>query len=442
MHDLRHLTKDLDATRAHLHARGYDEPLAGLAALVARRREVITSEETLRAKRNEVSKAMAAIADKKSAEFGAQREAMRAVGDEVKALEEEHRQVEQALHELLAGMPNFAHPSTPPGRDERDNVLVRTYGEPPPQSFAPKDHVDLGLDLGIFDFARASKISGARFCVLRGFGARLERALVAFMLDVHREMHGYEEMWLPVLVRGQALFGTGQLPKFAQDLFPITRQEGWAAHQADETHDFYLSPTAEVQLTNLHADEILEVATLPCTYAAYAPCFRAEAGSYGRDTRGLIRQHQFDKVELVRIVHPDDGERELDVMTGHAEAVLQRLELHHRVVQLCAGDMGFCAQKSFDLEVWLPSQGAFREISSCSWCGDFQARRANIRFRPDAKGKPQWVHTLNGSGVAVGRAMVALLEQHQQADGSVRVPEALQPYLGGTTQLGPPCSPA
>ena len=313
--------------------------------------------------------------------------------------------------------------------------MVRTWGEKPPMSFEPRAHDDLGVALGILDFERAAKISGARFTVLRGAGARLERALISFMLDLHTDEHGYEELWPPAIVRDSALRGTGQLPKFAADVFSAVRQ--YAEDDQTERVQHYLSPTAEVQVTNFHADEIFEPGQLPHCYAAYSACFRSEAGSYGKDTRGLIRQHQFDKVELVHFCRPEEGEATLERLVGHAETVLQRLGLHYRVVQLCSGDMGFVAQKAYDLEVWLPAQGAYREISSCSWFGDFQSRRARIRYRPAAGEKPQLAHTLNGSGLALGRTLVAILEQYQREDGSVVVPEALRPYAGGLELITP-----
>ena len=297
------------------------------------------------------------------------------------------------------------------------------------------DHVEVGTKLDILDFERAAKISGSRFVVLKGLGARLNRALMQFMLDVHGSEHGYEEVWPPVLVKDSAMLGTGQLPKFKKDAFRMAKDEEWEAEAEAQGHDLYLVPTAEVPLTNLHAGEILAGADLPVAYTGYTACFRSEAGSYGKDTRGMIRVHQFDKVELVRFCHPEQGEAQLEVLTHHAESILQKLGLHHRVVQLCAGDMGFAAQKSYDLEVWLPAQNAYREISSCSWFGDFQARRMQARFRPAEKAKPLFVHTLNGSGLAIGRTLVAILEQNQQADGSVLIPEALRPYMAGLERI-------
>jgi seryl-tRNA synthetase len=297
--------------------------------------------------------------------------------------------------------------------------------------------VEIGLQLGILDFERAAKISGSRFVVLKGAGSRLNRALMQLMLDVHTTEHGYQEVWPPVLVKDSAMRGTSQLPKFAKDAFRIAKDEEWEAQAHAQGHDLYLVPTAEVPITNLHADEILDGAELPLAYTGYTACFRSEAGSYGKDTRGMIRVHQFDKVELVRFCRPEQGEAQLEILTAHAEAILQKLGLHYRVVQLCAGDMGFAAQKSYDLEVWLPAQNAYREISSCSWFGDFQARRMKARFRPEPKAKPQLLHTLNGSGLAIGRTLVAILEQNQQVDGSVVVPEVLMPYMGGVERILP-----
>jgi seryl-tRNA synthetase len=297
--------------------------------------------------------------------------------------------------------------------------------------------VALGERLGILDFERGTKLSGARFVVLHGLGARLERGLMQFMMDIHADEHGYQEVWVPALVKDSALRGTGNLPKFAKDLFRIAKDAEWEAESDASGHELYLIPTAEVPVTNLHADEILEADTLPRAYCAYTPCFRSEAGAHGRDTRGMIRQHQFDKVELVRFVTPEQAEAEHEKLTAHAEEILKRLGLHYRVVQLCAGDMGFGSQKTYDLEVWIPSQNTFREISSCSWFGDFQARRMKARYRPAPKQKPRLLHTLNGSGLAIGRTLVALLENYQQADGSVIIPEALRPYVGGRERISP-----
>jgi len=438
MLDLRYVSENLDEVKKGLARRGFvdDAALSQIAEASAGRRDVIGEVEALRHTRNDVSKAMGQIADKKSDEFSQKRAEMREVGEKIKALEEQQRTLESQLSDLLLGLPNLPHESTPDGLDESGNVEILIHGTRPELDFEPKDHVDLGVGLGILDFERAAKISGARFGVLKGAGARLERALMAFMLDLHSSEHGYTEIWPPVLVKDSALRGTSQLPKFEEDLFKIAAGEGWAQHQEGGGHTLYLAPTAEVQVTNLHADEIIDAADLPIAYTAYSACFRAEAGGYGKDTRGMIRQHQFDKVELVRFCKPEDGEAQLDALRGHAEEVLKRLGLHYRVVQLCAGDMGFAAHKGFDLEVWLPAQNAFREISSCSWFSDFQARRAKIRYRPEPKAKPKLLNTLNGSGLAIGRTLVAILEQNQQSDGSVVIPEALRPYMGGIERIG------
>ena len=320
-------------------------------------------------------------------------------------------------------IPNLPHPTTPVGRSEDENVVVRSWGTLPNMAFEPKPHWDLAEDLDILDFERAAKITGARFCLSKGAGARLERALISFMLDLHTTEHGYTEVLPPFMVNRASMTGTGQLPKFEEDLFRLVDPE------------FFLIPTAEVPVTNIHRDEILKKSDLPICYTAYTPCFRREAGSYGKDTRGLIRQHQFNKVELVKFVHPDESQAELEKLTGHAEKVLQLLELPYRVMALCSGDIGFSACKTYDLEVWLPSQNTYREISSCSSFGDFQARRAGIRFREDEKSKPEFVHTLNGSGLAVGRTLVAILENYQQADGSIVIPAALRPYMGGMEKI-------
>jgi len=440
MLDLRHVSENLPEVKAALTRRGFADAdlLDRLGALAKERRNVITNVEALRQARNEASQAMAKVADKKSEEFQAKREQLRTLGDQIKQGEARQGRVEAELEAILLNLPNLPHPDTPDGLTEDDNVEVRVWGDKPSFDFDARDHVDVGTRLDILDFERAAKISGSRFVVLKGYGSRLNRALMQFMLDVHTAEHGYEEVWPPVLVKDSAMMGTGQLPKFAKDAFRMAKDEEWEAQAGAQGHDFYLVPTAEVPITNLHAAEILSEADLPIAYTGYTACFRSEAGSYGKDTRGMIRVHQFDKVELVRFCHPDDGEAQLDALTQHAEAILQRLGLHHRVVQLCAGDMGFAAQKSYDLEVWLPAQNAYREISSCSWFGDFQARRMKARFRPGEKGKPRFVHTLNGSGLAIGRTLVAILEQNQQADGSVIVPEALVPYMGGIEKIPAP----
>ncbi|MGB5695469.1 MAG: serine--tRNA ligase [Polyangiales bacterium] len=439
MLDLRYVSENLPDVKAALSRRGLGdaELLDRLGTLAEERRTVITGVEALRQQRNEASQAMAKVADKKSAEFQTKREQLRTLGDQIKQGETQQEEIEHELNAILLDLPNLPHPSTPDGLGENGNVEVRTWGQKPRFDFDVCDHVEVGTRLGVLDFERAAKISGSRFVVLKGLGARLNRALLQLMLDVHTTEHGYQEVWPPVLVKDSAMLGTGQLPKFAKDAFRMAKDEEWEAQAEAQGHDLYLVPTAEVPITNLHADEILAEAVLPVSYTGYTACFRSEAGSYGKDTRGMIRVHQFDKVELVRFCHPDEGEAQLEILTHHAEAILQRLGLHHRVVQLCAGDMGFAAQKSYDLEVWLPGQNAYREISSCSWFGDFQARRMNARFRPET-GKPRFVHTLNGSGLAIGRTLVAILEQNQRADGSVTVPEALVPYMGGVERIPAP----
>jgi len=425
MLDLKNVVENLDETRAALLRRGPQHAvgLDGLGTRAQTRREVIGRLEALRAKKNEANAEMARL-DKTSPEFGVKRDEMKAIATEVKLLEEQQRAVESELEELLLHIPNLPAASTPTGADEKDNPVVRVWGDKPTLDFTPRDHVDIGTKLGIVDFDRGAKISGARFTVLCGLGARMERALMAFMLDLHSGTHGYKEMWPPAIVNASSMRGTGQLPKFAADAFKL------ATALPEGRDEMYLSPTAEVQLTNLHRDEILEPEQMPVRYTAYTQCFRSEAGSYGKDTRGLIRQHQFDKVELVRFERGENAEAALEVLTGHAEEVLKRLNLHYRVIALCTGDLGFGSCKTYDLEVWLPGQDAYREISSCSWFGDFQARRAKIRYRPAKGEKPELVHTLNGSGLAIGRTLVAILEQYQQPDGSVRIPDALVPYMG------------
>jgi seryl-tRNA synthetase len=425
MLDLRHVVDHLDLVRAALARRGPQaaEVLTPIAELGRERREAIATTESLATQRNKASELMAK-ADKKSPEFAQKRDELKLLSGEHKQAEQSLAQLEARLEELLVGAPNLPDPSVPEGQSADDNVVVRSWGEERAFSFAPKPHWEIGTELGILDFDRAAKLSGPRFTVLFGAAARLERALISFMLDLHTREHGYTEVLPPFLVKDSALFGTGQLPKFADDLFKTHKSD------PERAYDLYLIPTAEVPVTNLHADEILDGAELPIAYAAYTPCFRAEAGSHGRDVRGLIRQHQFDKVELVRFTTPETSNEQHEALTGHAEEVLKRLGLRYRVVTLCAGDLGFSAQKTYDLEVWLPGQGAFREISSCSNFGDFQARRAKIRYRPEAKAKPRLVHTLNGSALAVGRTVIAILEQYQQADGSVVVPEVLRPFMG------------
>jgi len=434
MLDARYVADHFDEVRAQLARRGaeFAQAIDGVVSLVTSRRELTRKTELLQAERNTASDAMAKLAksgDKQG--MAARRDELKALSESVKALELELAAAEAQIEEILLGIPNVPHETVPDGQSEDKNVVVRTWGEKPSFGFDPKAHWELGEKLGILDFERAAKLSGARFSVLWGLGARLERALAAFMLDLHTGEHGYTEVYPPYLVKAEALRGTSQLPKFEDDLFKTKRSD------PNDPSALYLIPTAEVPVTNLHADEILEASQLPLGYTAYTPCFRSEAGSYGRDLRCLIRQHQFDKVEIVRFSTPEQSLAELEKLTLHAEEVLKRLNLHYRVVEHCAGDLGFAATKGYDLEVWLPSQNNYREISSCSVFGDFQARRAKIRYRPEAKGKPRLVHTLNGSGLAIGRTWVAILEQFQQADGSVLVPEALRAFMG-TDRLRPP----
>ena len=434
MLDARYVADHFDEVRAQLARRGaeFAQAIDGVVSLVTSRRELTRKTELLQAERNTASDAMAKLAKSGDKEgMAARRDELKALSETVKALEVELAAVETQIEEILLGIPNVPHSSVPDGQSEDKNVVVRTWGEKPGFTFEPRPHWELGEKLGILDFERAAKLSGARFSVLWGLGARLERALATFMLDLHTREHGYTEVYPPLLVKAEALRGTSQLPKFEDDLFKTKRSD------PNDPSALYLIPTAEVPVTNLHADEILEANQLPLAYAAYTPCFRSEAGSYGRDVRGLIRQHQFDKVEIVRFAAPEESLAELERLTLHAEEVLKRLNLHYRVVEHCAGDLGFAATKGYDLEVWLPSQNAYREISSCSMFGDFQARRAKIRYRPEPKGKPRLLHTLNGSGLAIGRTWVAIVEQFQQADGSVVLPEALRAFMG-TDRLSMP----
>src|SRR5690554_2081457 len=424
MLDPKLLRTDLDGVERRLARRGFVLDRERYEALEAERKRLQVEVESLRQRRNERSKE---IGRAKAA--GGDVEALKAeVGELGAALERSERELEAVgveLEALLAGLPNLPHDSVPDGADDSANVEVRRWGEPPRFDFEPRDHVEIGQRLGgLVDFDAAAKLSGSRFVVLRGEVARLHRALAQFMLDLHTREHGYKEIYVPYLVRDAALHGTGQLPKFAEDLFAV---DG----------GYRLIPTAEVPLTNLVREEIVDANALPMRLTAHTPCFRSEAGSHGQDTRGMIRQHQFDKVELVHIVRPSESYEALELLTSHAEAVLARLGLAYRVVALCAGDLGFASAKTYDLEVWLPGQNRYREISSCSNCETFQARRMQARWRNPETGKPELVHTLNGSGVAVGRALVAVLENYQQADGSVRVPDVLLPYMGGVTTIEP-----
>lgn len=425
MLDLKRVTTDFEALRAGLLRRGPCNELEQIAAMAEQRKALIADTQTLQEQRNSQTKALKGAA---SDQLDAARQRMRELSDAIKQGEAGLRQLESELEALLQGVPNLPHDSVPDGASEADNPVLRQVGEPTPLGFAARSHDDLGAALGIIDMERAARVSGARFAFLCGLGARLERALIGFMLDLHTG-RGDVELMTPYLVRPEAMVGTGQLPKFEEDAFHCPHGES----------RLYLIPTAEVPVTNFHREEILAEQDLPLRYVSFTPCFRAEAGAAGRDTKGLIRQHQFHKVELVRLVKPEDSYAEHERLVGEAEEVLKRLELPYRVVELCTGDLGFSAAKCYDIEVWLPSQQTYREISSCSNFEDFQARRASIRYRPSGpKAKPRFVHTLNGSALAVGRSLVAVLENYQQEDGSVRIPSALVPYMGGVEVIGPP----
>ncbi|TCK06577.1 serine--tRNA ligase [Phorcysia thermohydrogeniphila] len=405
--------KELLSRRDKSYAAKVDE----LLAVDSERRALITEVEELKSKRNKYSKEIGKLFKEGKREEGLKlKEEVEKISERIVSLEKELAEVEKRFEELILSIPNLPHPSVPVGEDEEDNVVVRYWGEKPEFSFEPLPHWDIAKELDILDFERAAKLSGSRFVIYKKWGAKLERALINFMLDLHTGEHGYEEIIPPFLVNTKTMTGTGQLPKFEEDLYKIKDEDLW------------LIPTAEVPLTNIHAGEILPEKELPKYYTAYTPCFRKEAGSHGKDVRGIMRLHQFNKVELVKIVHPDTSYEELEKLVREAEKVLQLLGLHYRVVELCTGDLGFSAAKTYDIEVWIPSQNRYREISSCSNCEDFQARRAKIRFR-DRDGKVRLVHTLNGSGLAVGRTVIALLEQYQQEDGSVVIPEVLRDYL-------------
>ena len=426
MLDINFVRANLDLVRKKLEARNFPlEALARFTELDERRRVLIHQRDELNATRNresqEIGKLMKA-GQKEDAE--SRRAAVRDIGDKIAASESELGVIESDLNNLLVTLPNLPGDTVPAGKDETANQEIKRWGEPPKFDFEPRDHVDLATQLGLLDLERAAKISGARFSILTGVGARLERALINFCLDLHTKRHGYTEVLPPFIVNANALFGTGQLPKFEGDLFKLT-----------DERNFYLIPTAEVPLTNIYADEILDGAQLPINMTAYTPCFRSEAGSYGKDTRGLIRQHQFDKVELVKITRPEDSYDELEKLTADAESVLEALGLAYRKVVLSTGDMGFSAAKTYDIEVWLPSQNTYREISSCSNCESFQARRAQIRFRREQKAKPEFAHTLNGSALAIGRTWLALIENYQQEDGGVVIPEALRPFMDGMEKI-------
>jgi len=418
MHDLTYFRNNFERIAERLATRSGAINLDGFRALDQKRRSAISQAEQLKARKNQESVEIGKL-KREGADTSERQKEVRAIAEQIAALDAEMNAVDEQFQELLAGIPNIPHESVPVGRSEADNVEVRRSGEPRQFDFEPKAHWDLGPELGILDFERGTKIARARFTVLMKEGAHLARALINFMLDLHTKQHGYTEVEPPFLVNSASLTGTGNLPKFEQDLFKISGD--W---------DLFLVPTAEVPLTNLYRGEILDGRTLPLRYCAYTPCFRSEAGSYGADVRGLIRQHQFDKVELMSFTTPDESYAELERLTGNAERVLQLLGLPYRTVLLCTGDMGFASAKTYDIEVWLPSQKTYREISSCSNTEAFQARRANIKFRAGGSGKAELAHTLNGSGLAVGRTLIAVLENYQQKDGSIEIPEALRPYFG------------
>lgn len=424
MLDMKYVRNNFQEVKEKLAYRGEDlSELDKFEELDVRRRELITETEALKAKRNEASKQISVLKKEKKDAEAAVKE-MREVGDQIKVLDTELKEIEGKLETMMLSIPNIPHESVPIGEDEDDNVLARTWGDVPSQTFEAKPHWDIATNLDILDFERAAKVTGSRFVFYKGLGARLERALLNFMMDLHADEHGYVEMLPPYMVNRTSMTGTGQLPKFEEDAFKVA---DW---------DYFLVPTAEVPVTNYHRDDIFRNDDLPKKYVAFSASFRSEAGSAGRDTRGLIRQHQFNKVELVHFVKPENSYEVLEELTGNAEKVLQLLELPYRVMSMCTGDLGFTAAKKYDIEVWIPSQDTYREISSCSNFEDFQARRADIRFRREEKGKPEFVHTLNGSGLAIGRTVAAILENYQQKDGTVVVPEVLRPYMGGKGLIG------
>ncbi len=425
MLDLHYVREHLEDVDAALQKRGTQRALDDFRQLDESRRALLVEVEQLKATRNESSKKIGQVIQS-GADAEPLKQEVRKIGEQITGLDSQLESVQAELRRLMEGLPNLPDARVPEGATEDDNRIERTWGDKPEMSFKPKDHSDLGQALGILDFERAAKMTGARFALYLRDGARLERALIQFMLDMHTKEHGYTEVLPPFMVNAGALFGTGQLPKFEEDLFKVS------------PHDFYLVPTAEVPVTNIHADEIVDHEALPIAYCAYTPCFRSEAGSYGKDVKGLIRQHQFNKVELVRFTKAEDSWDQLELLTSHAEQVLQRLGLHYRVVTLCTGDLGFSAAMTYDLEVWMPSQDTYREISSCSNFTDFQARRAKIRTKPEGKKKTEHVHTLNGSGLAVGRTLVAILENYQQEDGSIVIPEALRPFMDGRERIALP----
>ena len=430
MLDLKLIREQPDAVAERLARRG-----AGATALIKElltadttRRRLVKEAEDLKAQRNRASEAIGQ-AKRRGEDASTEQARMREVGDRIKALDGEVKTVDEEIARLLLQLPNLPHPSVPIGAGSEDNPEIRQWGEPRKFAFTPKSHEEIGEALGLLDFERATKIAKSRFTVLWGAAARLERALTAFMLDLHTREHGYTEVWVPHLVSGATMLGVGQLPKFEEQLFKTV--------EPDDNRTLYLIPTAEVPVTALHTQEFLPEATLPRRYVAFTPCYRREAGTYGQDTKGMIRQHQFDKVELVKVTTPAQSYDELESMTRNAEEVLKRLELPHRVVELCTGDMGQAAAKTYDLEVWLPGQGKYREISSCSNCETYQARRSEIRYRPTGGGKADYCHTLNGSGLAVGRTLIAVLENYQNADGTVTIPAALRSYMDGLERLTP-----
>lgn len=424
MLDIKFLRENLNFVRRKMLERGQDIDLDRFSSMEAKRRNILQEVESLRSERNQASKEIGKKKAKKedASELIAR---MAEVSARIKELDELLKETEESLRDVVMIIPNIPHESVAYGSSSEDNPVVRTWGEKPVFDFVPKPHWEIGESLNILDFARGAKITGARFTLYRGLGARLERAIINFMLDLHTSTHGYTEVLTPFMVNKESMTGTGQLPKFAEDLFKI------------EGLDYYLIPTAEVPVTNIHQEEILDEKTLPIYYVAYSPCFRAEAGSYGKDTRGLIRQHQFNKVELVKFTTPETSYDELEKLTLNAEEILKRLGIHYRTVSLCTADLGFSSAKTYDLEAWLPGQDAYREISSCSDFEDFQARRASIRFRREESGRVEFVHTLNGSGLAVGRTVVAVLENYQQKDGTVIIPEALRPYMKGVDRITP-----
>ena len=423
MLDVKLLREQMDRVKERIGSRGEAIDWKELTAVDRRRREILAKMEKLKEKKNRLSGEIGKL-KKSGGDASALMAENEGLSEAIRKQEEPLRQIEKRFEDFMLVIPNLPHKSVPKGSDARDNPEVKRWGDPPKFDFKPKNHWEIGEELGILDFARAAKIAGARFVLYQGQGAHLERALINFMLDLHTEQRGYKETIPPFLVNRDSVIGTAQLPKFEADLFRIPDPE------------LFLVPTAEVPLTNIHRGEILNGEDLPIYYVAYTPCFRREAGSYGQDVRGLIRQHQFNKVELVKLTEPNSSYQELEKMVQDAEQVLRQLQIPYRIVELCTGDLGFQAAKTYDLEVWLPGQGTYREISSCSNCEDFQARRAGIRYRADKKGRPAFVHTLNGSGLAVGRTFVAVLENYQQKDGSVMVPEVLRPYMRGINQIG------